>query len=1263
MGIQPWPDGYESVKCIHRGGWGDVYTATQPRDGRTVVLKIFQCGEASRSHAQEEFEAMRACVHPGIPVAICLDLSWERACLVVERVPGVTLGFQVASGGPLAIGVVLDLATKWAEILGAVHRARFVHRDVTPNNLMLAPDSNEAHLIDFGIAATVGAGANAGALNANGAGTLLFIAPEQTGRMNRGCGFQSDLYGLGGSLYFALTGHPPFELENPLQLIHAHMAREPISPATLRPEIPEPLARLVLKLLAKEPGERYSSADSLCCDLRTLRAQWIQQGTLDSSFELEASEVPTQPRYPSKLFGRERESAILLEQLKQAIATGPRVVFVEGDVGAGKSALVDALRSCMGEVGGYMLQGQFDPFRERAYAGFVGCIEAFAQQVLVENDARLAEWRRTLRAAIGTLAGALTDWAPDLAAVLGEVPVLPSLGPRQTRARLVLSLQRFLTAVSSPAHPVVLFLDDFQYSDSESRSLFEDLFAGELSGSLLVILAHQNPRGAGSDLLSYTQGRLEELDVPVERLELGPLRLQVLVPFLEETFGKPAAAVHPLAELIERKTGGNPLWVRQLIDHLHVQECIRFEIGTGWCWDVDVIARETVPEGAAGLLLAKLEGLSPELAETLKWASCAGQVFGSELLATLGNTPQEKIERSLFELERMGVLIPAPEGFRFAHDRVHEAAKQRLSSEERADLHAKVASALLEGLTEDHRATHCLEVADHLVLAGCALPAALHATRLEWCLEAGRRVLHSGAARGAQRYLDAARDTFGESDWQSRQALGMGLWLVSAESAFQGGNPKRALELLDQVQSRIRTDLDRAQVETQRLLALSMVLSAEECTAYALRALRLWGVRLPRHPSWIRTWLVLRCGYRRILRRAKEGIHAPGGELSPKRLAGLMVFSAVGGVLSRTDVRLVALATAWVLQKPMPKHLAMREAYSVGHYGLWLQAALGDARRAAEVAAAAHSWMRQLGDTVYAPRLDANLRSMLYPIHMRRRRSLAAIDPDLERLAENGDVEYMYYGQFLKAYYGALGGESVSIAMRQLATVAATAQRIGSGLTHAVRCLKIFRWIGDDELPLTGLEEHARDAEIQLRNDGVGAEAWESTLWTLVLCIYRQHALSWRISELAQVGLFRCAPYAHVAHHLLYRGIAAAQLAETTRRRSYGRALRRMVKQLESWATFGPDYPHMLLLLQAEQARVAQRVDRANSLYEQAARGALAQEFVHHAALAKERRSELLLQSRRTTDGQQARQQAIELYERWGALPKVQELDAPLAHS
>ncbi len=1259
VGAQIWPDTYGSVKCIHRGASSEVFAAKRLEDDFPVVLKILEATPQGNERARREFNAIRVCQHPGIPEAFALDLSCERPCLVLERLPGISLNAWLEASGPPPIGVTLSLAITWADILSAVHAARMLHRDVTPNNLLIDPETYETHLIDFGITAGLGTAAAAPGSDPEGAGwagTLQYMAPEQSGRMNRRCSFHSDLYGFGATLYYALTGRPPFLFADPLELIHAHIARQPLPPSEIRAQIPQPLSRLVLKLLGKEPEERYASANSLRCDLMALRAQWEASGQMDSSFRLEAIQVPDRPRYPTKLYGRERECDALAASIAAASSSRSRVVSLEGPAGVGKSALVDSLRSRLGEMGAYLVQGAFDAYGERPHSAWIACLESFAEQLLIESDDRLAQWRREIRASLGSIAGALTEWVPDLGTLLGDVAPVPPLGPSETRARLLLALQRFLAAAGTPAHPLAIFLDELQHADFGSQFLLQEIFAAETQGNFVIILACQVEGEETPAPLSASLQRLSDLDVPVDRIELGALSPSALLEFLEDTLDKPRDMVAPLAMRIEQKTGCNPLCVRQLIDHWHAQGLIAFEPGAGWHWDLDAIAGASVPDGAIGLLIAKLESLPDDVRNTLSRASCATSVFGRPLLERLTAQNSDSIQANLLELERQGLVLPLREGFRIAHDRIRDAARVRLSEEERSILHAEVASYLLEEQPEDERDEHAFEIADHLVRAGGSLPRELLSARIELCLTAGREAQRAGAPREARRYLDVARGEFAPTEWDTRHALGMQLWLACADSTFQAGDPQRALELLAEVEPHISTDLERAQVEMQRITVLNLVQSPADCVRHALSVLRRFGIRWPLHPSLFRSQLSIRRIYARVAARARLGIHAPGGTLPPRHLAALMIINAAGGAMARTDSRLTAIATCFVIKQPMPKTMGSREANSIGSLALWIQCLLGDAKRSAALAGDAHAWIKASGDTIHAARFELVLRGCLHPMQMQRRRAIAGLEPVAEQLIENGDVEWAYYGRFLKSAYGMLAGDPVAAAREQMASLVEIVHRAGHQYPAPERCLRVYDRFCDTERATVTLDEAVRESRSWLSEHPGSPDVWELTFWTMVLCVYQRHDLLWEVSQSVYRELFRKLPYAQVADHLLYRGIAAADLAARTRKRCYTRGLREASKLLLRWATYGPDFSHMLLLLHAEEARLRGKLDRAHRLYEQAARGALGQEFVHHAALAKERCAGLLLEGRRAVEARRILTQALQLYESWGAQPKLQQL-------
>ncbi len=1262
-----WPDTYHAVKCLYRSHSRNVFVARRNADGKAVVLKTFEAGEQGLALARYEFDALSACNHPGLPAALDLDLTCEYPCVVLEFRSGSSLREWVGSNGVPSIEVALELAIAWADALAAIHKARLVHRDISANNLLVDPETGAACIVDFGIAQFLGdRGQRYHEIGSSGvAGTLQFMAPEQTGRLSRGCGFQSDLYAFGGSLYFMLTGKPPFPFSDPLELINAHIARQPVPPSMLRSEIPDPLSRLVLKLLEKEPEDRYASAVALRSDLAGLRDQLIRHGTIDDEFELEAIGIPDRPRFSTKLYGRENEFAELWALVGESVREGPCVCFLEGPAGAGKSRLVDALRSRVSELGAYLVHGSCDDRNDRPYGGWVSVIESLALQILVESDARLEEWRRQLRTALGAIAGAVLELTPDLRPVLGDVAPVADLGPRETRARLVLAVQRMLTVVGTKEHPLIVFLDDFHLSDSASRFLLEELFSVKSNAAITLIVSARSDASETASLIHSARRRLDQLEVPNHRIELTALDSESLVEMLEETLGRPREQVVPLASLVERKTGGNPLCVRQLVDHLHSHDLLSFVPRDGWVWDLGAIAGSDVPEGAIPLLISKLDSLRPELRSLLGWASCAAAGLRRELLEHLGEGDLDSVSESLLELERLGLLLPSPNGYRFAHERIRAAAARLLTDDERSLLHARVAMWRLErvsasgpDLTDDG-----FELAQHLLQAADRLPPELRLTRIRCCLQAGRQALRSGAGLEARTYLDGARAAFEEPDWVEHPALGLEVWLTSAESAFLASAPSEALELLDAAQPRTRSALEFAQVEMQRLQLMALRVPPAETVAHGLQMLRRLGIRWPQHPSPLRVRFAMYRQMRRIRARAQLGAAAPPGNPRPEHLAALMIIQGLGGTMIREDVYLTVLATTFAVEEPLPAPMSSREAYSISNFGVWLQLLWGDSKRAIEIASAAHVWAQDCKDPVYLPRLELAVRAGLHPFVMRRRRALAGLAACSDRLMENGDIEFAYYARFLKAVLGGLAGEGVGSVESQLQGLSELVERSAFTYHEPSSCLQAWRWLCDGALPESDLAQAVSRASDRQRSGDVGVRSYEVSLWLLVCCVYGRPDLAWTESQKIMPELFRKAPYVQVLHVLFYRAIAGASLDFKRSRLGARRQLKRTIRWIDRRAYSGPDFPHMVVFLRAECARLAGRREQAHRFYEQAARGALEQDYLHHAALAKERRASLLLDARRITESRDVLHQALQFYERWGATPKANLLREELSRA
>jgi hypothetical protein len=1253
------PVGYTLGKLLHSGRHSEVWEAVLDSDRSEVVIKSYHADRATdaRPRALREFEAMRRIAGAGIPRPIALDRSTERVLLVLERLRGTPLA-QILQQGPLEIERWLDLALRMTEILVQIHAARVLHKDLTPGNLLLDRSGEQVWICDFGLAQELGAAAGGSPLAGTLEGTLQYLAPEQTGRMNRGCDFRSDLYSVGATLYHALTGRPPFESSDALELIHAHIARIPEAPAAIRSDVPPALSSLLLRLLRKEPEERYQSAAALRNDLARCKERLASGASLGADFELATSEGREQPRFAVKLYGREREVELLRTHYASAAAGQVRALWLHGEAGAGKSTLIDALRPELARTGGYLTVGKADPYRDRPYDAWLSALGGLAHQMLIESDARLGRWRRELCAGLGNIAGALVALVPDLSFILGEVAPVPALGPRETQARLSLALQRFVSICATPQHPLVVFLDDLQWSDAGSRALLEGLLSSGEPAALLLVGAYRSGDVDVSHPLASLFTRVAQLGAACDALELGPLARDAVVAMLGDALDQPAGAVQSLAELIERKTGNTPLLVRQFVEHIHARGLLQRRAGAGWSWDAAEVAAADIPDGAVELMTAKIEKLLPELGSLLELASCVGDEFDLELLSGLSTgLEREALERALFALSDAGLIAPCARGFRFVHDRIREAAQQLLPEQERARIHFDTARLLLARTPASERDAHVFEIVEHLNRGLVHISEELRVTAIELDLQAGTRALAAGAGATACGYLGVARMLFRDDDWRAHWSIGFPLYLQSAEGCFQTQQFDQALALLDVLDRHSLTPIESTQVAIKRLQVLALTQGASECGPYVLSVLRRLGVRWPLHPSRLRGWLAIQWVRHRLHRRSDEGLLEPAQHVDPLRRATQLFINASGGVRSRIDAELSVLASCLSMRRALRRGYIGSPGFTLAGYTVFMHARVGDCALSRRLARIALELSERVPDPVQTPRVQFMIHTLLEPWLMRRRHALAPMDRTAQAVSEAGDREFEYYSRFLMLLYRGLGGDPIPQTAELMQQLGDSIRRSGHFYPTPEAVLGVYRMLAE-EIDDAELERRLADSERWIASNG-NTELFVRTAWLLVLCVRGRHELALAQSDAVATTLFRVTPYVHVADHTFLRGLCTAALAGAARgqrRRQLQRDLRRSLRRLRTWAREGPDFAPLQALLEAEMARLDANPQGARVLYERAAQGAAQQEFPHVAALAYERHARMLIEARRETEAASALKDAIAWYRKWGAVPKVEAL-------
>jgi len=1255
------PDGYQLKTCLATSARREVHLALRESDGRSVVLKHStpSIDVRDRSQLRREFEILHSLTPGAGPVALDLEVFDDQAFLVLEALAGQALI------GPVTTECFLRMGIGAAAALSQVHAAHVVHQNIRPEHLLCRPDGSDLRLIGFGRAAPLGAPDRQMSQGYALDGRLPYLSPEQTGRIGRGIDFRSDLYMLGATLYTLACGRPPFDARDPLDLIQAHIARRATPPLEWRTCVPATVSRIVMKLLEKEPEDRYQTAQALRVDLETCLEHLERCGSIEDELPLGSADAPYRPLFRQRIYGRDAEIRTLHDAYRRSVGGTPTFVSVAGPPGIGKSALVPELHRPLALDGGYLIRGKFDLYRGHLpYAGFLQALQSLAEQIRAESEERRAAWIEALRDSLGPLAAVASELVPALDLGCDDLEPTPELDPDQIKNRLALAICRLILGAARHASPLILFLDDLQWADVGSRYLLEQLFAHAEAAPLLVIGAYRDNDLSEEHPLRSTLGRIRAGSDEVYPLELGPLPATAAGQMLAEALGHPPECTRELATLAARHTENNPLLLQQWVYHLHELEAIRFELGSGWVWDVEQILAAAIPEDPVGMLLAKLQRLPLDARSILQFASCVGDEFDIQMLAELSRKDPRSLELALYSLSDEGLLGPCRAGFRFVHDRIREAAQALLSERERAQLHLRTASLLIEAEPAEGATDRTFEIADHLYRAHAEVPEERRLASVQVHKQAAERALRGGAAGTGSHYAGAALDLLCEEDWTTQRALCFDVHLLTATCAFQLQDFEHALELLTRIeQACSNPELTRAEFErlsVERLRTYVVARSADETVSMLLSVLEQIGVHYPQNPSWLRLRLAIA--------RVDWALRGDPSEWTFREAAAgnrdlalqiqLRVASAQAMMFANS--RLYALILAENLRAQLRGGLLPGLGSSLATLTGYRSALLRKHDRDALYALASRGFAERVGDPLLKLRTDYVLCTSLDAWTKPRRHAISALPEISARAAEFGDLPVALGARMVRGNYMGLAGVALDEVVGYFASL--PARRHVAPIEAIAELERPYRVLYE------GADVRAHFEQLRSALEAHSANAQSvATHWMLALSVEGSYAEVWWCAELVRPILFeRLAYLSHVGDHVFFKGLAAAILARTggrAGRRRLALAAWRAERYLRRWSETGPDWMHMRDLVRAERAWTRGRHRRALDLFSAAAEQAQEVGYVHHAALALEHRAQLLSSTGGETEAQSQRSQAADLYARWGAAAKAESLRLGAASS
>ena len=1209
-----------------------------------------------------------------------LDGSWAvlplefirdngRTMLVLEDTGGEPLDRQL--GAPMEVGRFLHLAIGIAVALSKLHQAGLVHKDIKPANILVNRAGGVVRLTGFGIASRQPREQQALDPPETIAGTLAYMAPEQTGRMNRSVDARSDLYALGITLYQMLTGTLPFTATDPMEWVHCHIARKPVPPAERLEDVPNLLSVIIMKLLAKMAEDRYQTACGLERDLRRCLVAWEALRRIDD-FPLGGQDMPDRLLIPEKLYGRAREIMALLGAFERVAKSGaPELVLVSGYSGIGKSAVVHELHKVSVPLRGLFAAGKFDQYkRDIPYAPLAQAFQCLIRPLLGKSDAALVPWRDLLREALGPNGQLMVDLVPELRLIIGDQPAVFELPLRDAQRRFQSVFRRFIGVFARPEHPLVLFLDDLQWLDAATLDLLEHLATQPELRHLLLVGAYRDNEVRPAHPLMPRLAAIRGAGGRVQELVLAPLELEDVGRLIADTLHGAPERVAPLAALVYAKTAGNPFFTIQFLTALAEEGLLAADRGRGrWSWDLERIRAKGYTDNVVDLMLGKLRRLPAETQEGLQLLACLGNSAAISTLALVRGGDEAALEAVLWGAVQAGLVLRLEGSVRFLHDRVQEAAYALIPDSERAAAHLAIGRLLIAHTPSEAVEESVFEIVNQLNRGAALIAGTDEREQLaELNLIAGKRAKASTAYAAALTCLVAGAALLAEDCWERRHALSFELERERAECEFLTGALAEAEQRLAALSTRAATTVERATVACLRVDLYTILDQGSRAIEVGLDYLRHLSIDWSPHPTeaevlreYERIWLQL--GSRRI----EELVDLPLTR-DPESLASLEVLVRLALPALFTDANLHALACCRVVNLGLEHGHCDASCFAYVRLGMIAGLRFGDYQAAYRFGRLGYDLVERYGLTRFQARTYMDFANGILPwvSHVRAGRDLVRRGFDAANTI--GDLTYAAFACYTMIINLLAAADPLVEVQREAETALEFAQKAQFGFAIGVIAaqLELIRTLRG-LTPIFGSLNKERSEELQTERRFL--ENLHSTRPQFLCWVYKlqarffagDYASAIEAASRAQGALWASLSPVAMAEYHFYSALSLAAFCDTReveQRAPHLADLAAHHRQLSLWAEQCPEnFENRAALVGAEFARLEGRVLDAEHLYEDSIRSARANGFIHNEALAYELAARFYAARGFEKFARLYLQDARYGYLRWGANGKVRQLD------
>ncbi|MEH2329416.1 AAA family ATPase [Nostoc sp.] len=881
--------GYQISEELYNGSRTLVYRGYRETDLLPVVIKLLKNPYPSFSELlsfRNQYTITKNLNSPLIVQTYSLEPYQNGYALVMEDFGGISLKNYFTSPETRYIASLqefLEIAIALCNTLDILYRDRIIHKDIKPANILINPETKQVKLIDFSIASLLPRETQT-LMNPNVLeGTLGYISPEQTGRMNRGIDYRTDFYSLGVTFYELLTGELPFHSNDPMELVHCHLAKLPPMLGD-REEIPQVLCDIVMKLMAKNAEDRYQSALGLKFDLETCLSQLQETGEI-KHFRIAQRDLCDRFIIPDKLYGRETEVETLLQAFERVSTGATEMMLVAGFSGIGKTVVVNEVHKPIVKKRGYFIKGKYDQFqRNIPFSAFVQAFRDLMGQLLTENDAQIQQFKTNILAAVGDNGQVIIEVIPELERIIGQQPPATELSGTAAQNRFNLLFQKFTQVFTSEKHPLVMFLDDLQWADSASLMLIQLLMAD--TKHLFLIGAYRDNEVNSAHPLMLTLNDIQKTAATINTITLAPLSQSQVNQLVADTLKCTKDSALPVSQLVFQKTQGNPFFTIQFLKALHQDGLIEFNYPPlsplskggsegGWQCDITQINQQAVTDDVVKFMVFQLRRLPESTQNVLQLAACIGNQFDLATLAIVWESSEIETAASLWKALQEGLILPISDvykfyqgenheqlalstgntnkqlaKYRFLHDRVQQAAYSLIPNNQKQATHLKIGQLLLQNSSQIEQEEKLFDIALHLNLGQELIAQSNEREALARLnLAAGGKAKNSTAYTAARVYLQTGIELLTVNCWQDQYELTLSLYVAATEAAYLNADFDGMQQIAVQVLQSAQTILDKVKIYEIQIAAQTGQSRLLEAIAVGRDALKQLGVELPIEPN------------------------------------------------------------------------------------------------------------------------------------------------------------------------------------------------------------------------------------------------------------------------------------------------------------------------------------------------------------------------------------------------------------------------------